>query len=234
MMKLSHYLSKKNKGQSFLEMTIVLGVLLLLVVGMAEFGNLLNQYINLVDAVREGARFGSNNDPFLYTNEESGATWYDYSTPNPTFFEKVDTIIEGDIHQDAKQRTSALSPLVLDPLRYGDRSNGEKYLADDVLISFFAVSGKSIMGRYPSSPWSRYGSGQVSKISDQEIKDQLDGDAPSTGILLVEIFYNYHQMLNFPFFTAIIPNPVSVHVYSFMPLAGAEATPTPCPGGVCP
>ena len=50
---------QKNKGQSLVELTLVLVILLSLLTGMVEFGNLLNQYITVTDAAREGARFAS-------------------------------------------------------------------------------------------------------------------------------------------------------------------------------
>lgn len=50
-------------GQSLLEMAILLPVLILLIAGMIEVGMYANDYLTLLDAVREAARFGSNLDP---------------------------------------------------------------------------------------------------------------------------------------------------------------------------
>lgn len=50
-------------GQSMLEMAIFLPVLLLLIAGMVEVGMYANDYLTLLDAAREAARFGSNLDP---------------------------------------------------------------------------------------------------------------------------------------------------------------------------
>lgn len=229
--KMVAYFKGKNKGQSLVEMTIILIVLLTLLTGMVEFGTLLNQYINITDGAREGARFGSNVDPFLITDDVAGKGTYVYPVPQDSFFKDIDTIIEGNLSQtDPTKRTSAIAPLVLDPTP-GTRSDGQGYLPDDVLITFYAVSGKNIQGKYPTGgAWSAHKTSRVSLIPDSEIIDQLNSDAPPTGILLVEIFYNYHQILKSPFFTSGfigIADPISLHSYAFMPLAGAEATPTP-------
>lgn len=221
MKRISRFFKNKNKGQSFIELALLMGTLMLLLTGMVEFGNMLNQYINLVDGAREGARFGSNTDPFL---SKSGV--YDYSTPQPSFFDDIDKVIEGDLtNPDVDSRTSAISPLHLDNDSPGYRDpTGEFYKAADVLISFYAVSNGNITRKWSKS---MHSSGQISKISDAEVKNNLSTVAPSTGLLLVEIFYNYHQLLNLPFFTNVIANPVPLHAYAFMPLAAAEATPTP-------
>lgn len=54
---------KKSRGQSLVELALFLPVLLILLSGLVEFGFGLNQYINVVEATREGARFGVDGDP---------------------------------------------------------------------------------------------------------------------------------------------------------------------------
>lgn len=53
----------------------------------------------------------------------------------------------------------------------------------------------------------------------------LSSSAPNTGLVVVEIFYAYKQLLALPLFTAFIPDPIQVHAYSIMPLSAAEPTP---------
>lgn len=55
---------KNHKGQALVEFALMLPVLLLLVVGVMEFGLIINQYIVMAEAAREGARsaaVGSSN-----------------------------------------------------------------------------------------------------------------------------------------------------------------------------
>jgi Flp pilus assembly protein TadG len=47
-----------ERGQSLVELALTLPVLLLLLVGVVEVGNGLNAYLTVVDAAREGARYG--------------------------------------------------------------------------------------------------------------------------------------------------------------------------------
>src|SRR5436190_1893204 len=54
---------RARSGQSLVELTLALPVLLLMLTGLLEFGFALNQYLNALDAAREGARFASDGDP---------------------------------------------------------------------------------------------------------------------------------------------------------------------------
>ncbi|WDC84543.1 pilus assembly protein [Caloramator sp. mosi_1] len=49
---------KKKKGQALIEFTIILPILLLIIMGIAEFGIMLNSYLTIQNASREGARQG--------------------------------------------------------------------------------------------------------------------------------------------------------------------------------
>ncbi len=211
-MKLRRFRSKQtHKSQSLVELAIVLPILILLMSGVVEFGNLLNQYINLVDGAREGARFGSDKDPFVRPADGSAFL------ANADFYNGIDTIVEGTFSGGTQLTKGAISPISL------NKDNG-----DDVVISVFSILNGTVK-RFPyPTGWSKY-SEQTSKFTDAELAARLDATAPDTGMLLVEIFYNYSQILKMPFFTAVIPDPISVHTYSIMPLTAAEPTPTPKP-----
>lgn len=47
---------KNQKGQSLVEFAIILPIILLLLMGIAQFGMLLNSYLTLQNTTREGAR----------------------------------------------------------------------------------------------------------------------------------------------------------------------------------
>ena len=49
---------KDKKGQALVEFAIILPVLLLLIMGIMEFGMMLNSYLTIENASREGARLG--------------------------------------------------------------------------------------------------------------------------------------------------------------------------------
>lgn len=192
-----------SRGQSFVELTLVLGMLLMLLAAVAEFGLLLNQYISLVEGSREAARFGSVGDPFDPTG--SGIT-------NLDFYNKISDYIIG-----TNTTLGVIEPVHLKPA-----------LNDDVVISVFGVRGSTVV-RFPNSNgWSKF-STQTSNFTNAEISARLDASAPNTGILLVEIFYHYEQILKLPFLTQFVGDPISVYTYSIMPLPLAEPTSTPSP-----
>lgn len=180
-----------------MEMTIIMGGLIIILFGVVELANMLNQYINLVDGAREGARFGSQDDPFAPVDPGE-----------PNFYEKMVLIVEGN---DILGYKSAIDPLVLDPN------------VDDLVISFFSIEqANGNVTRFPDADgWSEYGN-KSSAFTTAQIGQKLDAAAPSTGVLLVELFYTYKQILNF-----FPSNLTKVHAYSIMPLSAAEPTPTP-------
>ena len=53
----------KPLGQSLVEFTLMLPILLIVISGLIEFGFLLNFYLDLVDTTREVARLASDDDP---------------------------------------------------------------------------------------------------------------------------------------------------------------------------
>ncbi len=73
-----------------------------------------------------------------------------------------------------------------------------------------------------------YFDNKTSKFSDAEIVSRIAASgAPKTGVLLIEIFYNYPQTLKLPVFSNVIPDPIPVHAFAIMPLSAAEPTPIP-------
>lgn len=223
----------KTSGQSFVELMIVLTVLALLLTGIVEFGLLFNAYLHILDGAREGARLGSNGIPFdnttgtLYTN----------------FF--------GDV---IERTLDVMDPVELDAA-HPDGSGR----VDDIVVSVWSVtstaltrfpsseSGYSMCGNYAaliayynsetppriptsltSPSWSSC-TPRSSNFTTAQMDTRVDPLAPSTGILLVEVFYNYPQILKLPVFTSVIPDPIPVYTYAVMPISAAEPTPTPLP-----
>jgi len=185
--------NKNEKGQSFVELSLVVVFLMIFVAGIVEFGFMLNNYLNLVDASRETVRRSANYDPFI-VDPDTG----------------VKTVDENFYRETGRFAEEILAPVVLDPS-----------LGDDIVITFFSV-GSGIYVRYPDNDgWPVYNN-QVSKLTDAEIQSRLDSTAPPTGILLVEIFYNYPQVLKLPVFTVFVQDPMPVYVYAIMPLTAAE------------
>jgi Flp pilus assembly protein TadG len=49
---------RNQKGQALVEFVIILPVVLLMILGIVQFGMMLNSYLSITNAVREGARVG--------------------------------------------------------------------------------------------------------------------------------------------------------------------------------
>ena len=195
---------KSQKGQSFVELSLVIIFLMIFVAGIVEFGFMLNNYLNLVDASREAVRYSSNFDPFIpgCTDHSDSSCW------DENFFNQTFQLTE-----------DVLAPLVL------DSSKG-----DDIVVSFFSVA-DGVYIRYPNEEGKSRYLNQVSKLSNAEIQSRLDNNAPPTGVLLVEIFYHYAQVLKLPVFTAFVPDPIPEYAYAIMPLTAAEPVVTGGAGG---
>jgi len=225
-LKLLFIRKQSDKGQSFVEMTLLLIILLILVLGMIEGGNLLNQYINLVDGAREGARFGSNSDPFS-CDDAAHHQIYDYSQCSGIFFHNVDLIVDGYSTYD---KAGAIAPIILDP----DNDEVMIYFLSIQNGKFFTVNNnQGIPGIWCKFNCVSHARTESLLNNGTFILDSLQDAAPNTGVLVVEIFYAYHQILNSPIFTFWVPNPIQVHTYAIMPLSAGEPTPTPCVGQSC-
>jgi Flp pilus assembly protein TadG len=198
---------RKSLGQSIVEFAVLLPLLIMMLSGLIEFGFMLNYYLDLIDAAREAARFAANDDPLH--NDATGV----YQDPNPGFYLRTQTV-------------------TLQSLTIG--SGGQITLnpaTDDVVISAFSVLAGTVDHRFPS------GTGEVSLYSNKtseldtatDINPALDINAPNTGMVAVEIFYDYHMILGLPWIRAFVPDPVTLYAYSIMPNVNVEPTPTPLP-----
>jgi hypothetical protein len=207
----------KSRGQSLVEFVVILPILLIMLSGLIEFGFLLNHYLDVIDAARDGARFAANIDPL---EPDTSPPILD-CVNTPYFFRLVPCVVN-----------QALAPqIVLDP---SDPPPGD---TDDLVISVFVVSGTTITQRlgqdgFPDPDgWSLHGQ-HASNFTTAEVQAILNatpGTPPSTGIVMVEIFYDYHMVLGLPWITAFVPNPVTLHAYTLMPNTFAEPTPIPPP-----
>jgi hypothetical protein len=214
-----------GRGQSFVELSVLVLVLMLLLAGVAEYGVLLNRYLNLLDGAREAARYNANFNPFC------PATSTDPLCP------------AGQVIPNYYAATACEVKNVLLPIKL-DRARG-----DDIVISFFTVEGGAITGRYPTEDgedgWSWAGHGgwtdepqcimggtsarnHVSKQSSSFILSRMDPTAPDVSVSLVEIFYNYPQTLKLPVFEQVVPDPIPVYTYAIMPIKNVTP-PTPSP-----
>lgn len=213
------------KGQSFVELALLVPLLLLLLAGLVEVGFIIFGYLNLLDLTREAARFASVRDFEQASSggaslEECANATLDYYKDTACFF--IDP---------------ELNPYI--PITNTNYA--------DVVITVFTVSGSgsisstNIIRQPDSDGWNLYGTNWVKDcqgndeltepfFTDDEVRSRFIAGAPAArGFVLVEAYYCYDQMLHFPILAQLIPTPFRVHAYSMMPAPEAIPTPTNIP-----
>ena len=214
----------KSIGQSLVEFMVLLPVLLIMISGLIEFGFMLNYYLDLIDAAREAARYASDAD--VIRNPNSPYAPLEVST-NPLY---------KDIQDLAMQSLAAASDGRVDwpKMRLLHPGTFCDYVKGDIVISAFGTLNKSpnpaiVDKRFPTDSPNGHSlcNHYFSKFTSADIQARLDAGAPTSGIILVEIYFDYDQLLALPWITAFVPNPIHLHAYTIMPNAAVEPTPTP-------
>ena len=208
-------LSEKSRAQSLVEFTVLLPLLLIMISGLIEFGFMLNYYLDVIDAARETARFAANDDPIR--DDVLGTPL----NPNDKFYDRAQAEAILSLKSSSDGRINWDPPPL--PGSPCDPVNG------DVVVSSFAVLGNQVEQRFPwGFPVGRSMCGnQVSKFN-YAVGDVIYGAASiNSGLVLVEIYFEYDQVLGLPWIRAFVPDPVTLYAYSFMPNVNVEPTSTP-------
>jgi hypothetical protein len=197
-----HKAARKITGQSLVELAIAFPVIILLFSGLIEFGFILNYYLSLLDATRESARWFSQQDPF--TNPMT-----DPPTLNMDYYNGAISMVLSNLQPFdlAHPELDSTRKVILDPD------------TDDVIISVFNIEGTTTktVTRYPPSGkcwFCKHSSG----VSDADITNKLISGSKPTAILLVEVYYDYHQILALPWLAPFLSDPVVLHAYTMMPM----------------
>jgi len=208
---------RKSLGQSLVEFTIMLPVLLMMLSGLVEFGILLNYYLDVIDAAREAARFAADGDPI---RDDAGQPL----DPNPDYYDNIRDLTKQSLEFASDGRIDWIGT-VLDPAECGVEIQG------DIVISAFSTLGDTVDKRFPTGTGDdglSLCSTHVSNISTAQVNAILSGSVmPNSGLVLVEIYYDYHMVLGLPWIRAFVPDPITLHAYSIMPNVNVEPTPTP-------
>ena len=216
----------KRSGQSLVEFAVLLPILLLMIAGLIEFGFMLNVYLDLIDSARETARFLANDDPVHAADGSFDPN--PFGTPEPKgFYDRGFAMAYNTLHQAGQV----------------DLDN----TTDDVVISVFVVDDGAVSQRWPAhvGPYGTCSAGNGGDLgfmlychhpsdfdSDAMINSRLanlSNVPPDSAVVLVEIYYDYHMVIGLTWIQPFVPDPVTLHAYSIMPVPKAEPTPTPSP-----
>jgi hypothetical protein len=187
----------RPKGQSLVEIAIAFPVIILLMSGMIEFGFILNYYLSLLDATRDSARYYSGGQPRIDPDGDG------VMEDDMTFYYAAAELVRQNLEPVDVNDTSR-------KIIFNDQT-------DDIIIVVFNVDGTNIT-RYPTSGDYRRYENQLSSISNDDINAQLISGAPNTAIILVEVYWAYHQLLALPWLAPFLPDPTLLHAYSMMPM----------------
>jgi hypothetical protein len=205
-------------GQSLVELALFFPIIMMMLSGLIEFGFLLNDYLNLMDGPREGARLAVDMVPFLDGDDDKA---------NPDFYDKV-----------TKQVEYSVAPYVIAPeddvviSLYGIRKN---------IVYKVYPTGASISLNGSDTHWYAgyytYHNKFSPKISETIIQNKINGITTDTdiltdpdlrnGLVAVELFYAYKQKLALPWITVFVPDPIHLYMYAVSPLPGGA--PPECP-----
>jgi Flp pilus assembly protein TadG len=194
---------RERKAQSFVEFAIFLPIFLIMISGLTEFGFLLNEYLNLIDGPREGARWASDQG-----SDNS------YQTGGSPFY--INT---------AGVALKSIEPIDSNVVR----------ATGDVVISVFSIDNTGhVTARYPTGSPNGYSTfnNYTSRFTNAQVEARINGASLtpiSTGIVLVEIYYNYSQLLKLPWITLFVPDPILVYSYTMMPCMAAQPPYVPTP-----
>jgi len=236
---------KRARGQGMVETALLFPVLLIVLSGMVEFGFMLNDYLSIMDATRNAARFSSDSDWTTVDNEANlTLNSYGYYSCDQTidFYRQTLCLVCMNIDAIRPPLAPYTDPDIYRPgepvgFKYKPSSGSDEMVncpldpsRDQIIITTVSVtlgdgsSAEPALGGMPrGAPFPSSSTGEdARRIGYDDIKPKLDPDAPSTGYLVVELFYNYDQRLALPWIRAFIPDPVLLHTYAIMPLVSAE------------
>jgi len=254
------------RGQSFVELALVLPILIVLLLGVVEVTLFLGRYLDALDLTREAARFASARDS--RPEIQALIADVDCSAPEPfNFYWHTACIFSPPTTDD--QCLDCMGYAIGDAGRpaHCKFCNGLnpfvelKPETDDVLISVFTIVNRQSSAESPVTAWAlsnhdlddtHSNNWQYDCTGDQDATNIVQAEPyytearmdsllnvgantptpasrPNRGFVAVEFYYCYEQVLNIPFITAFIPNPMRLHAYTIMPLPAAAPTPTPKP-----
>jgi hypothetical protein len=232
---------KLSRGQSLVEIALILPLLLMLVSGLVEFGFGLNEYLGIQDATRNAARFASDG---AYNERDTVMDCKDTSD----FYRQTACLVNQElrqerplVHMNDNGTPSDYTDDYLDPAHGDDIVVSAFGILEDtgVTARFTAADGElgwsyaldlttHVLGSPHRNATSGFTTAQVNTYWLNTDHD-YSHHTPNTGLVIVEVFYHYDQKLKLPWITAFVPDPIPFHFYTFMTLSSAEPTPTPEP-----
>jgi hypothetical protein len=197
---------KSWRGQSLVELAIILPALLFILLGLVEVAFFMVRYMDLLDLTRDAARAASLQKDF--STEAFYTSTANYFLPPP----------------DGINRYALLDPAVDDVVI------SIYTVTNNAVSDVWPASGYWSKYDNYSEPCVENGTVSAPYYSESVVNAFLSivsNALPNKGFVAVEVFYCYHQVLNLVGKYNVIPNPLRMHAYTLFPLPAAAPTPIP-------
>ncbi|MEW6505308.1 MAG: TadE/TadG family type IV pilus assembly protein [Chloroflexota bacterium] len=179
-----------GRAQSFIELALVLPVLFIILLGVVEVAIFIGRYLDVLDLTREVARQAAREERF---------------TSPAAFFAEVDSYLN-------TPPVGLNSYITMNPA------------TDDMVVSVFDLRGS---GERILHVWSDTNENYKKDCEGNTVRTEphftlsevmaIGSPDVNEGMVAVEIFYCHQLVLNIPFITSFIPNPVQIHAYTIFP-----------------
>ena len=231
--KKGHSGKNTERGQSMVEMALAFPILLLVLAGGLEVGKYFNDYLTILDATREAARYAADGDLVLAKEPSLNC--------DDNFYHQATCLARDNVNRNLSFNPST----------------------DDIVVSAMSIDNTGhIIARYPracSDPVppsflpnycdSKVSTGQqgwsycahitqtgckadASLFSNAAIESMLaqNPNSPPTGLVIVEMYRLHNQFLGLiPPGLPFLPQQVMMHAYTMMPLPSAAPPPSYSP-----
>jgi hypothetical protein len=222
-----------NRGQALVEMALLLPILLLLFAGLIELGFSFYDYLIVVNAAREGARFAAKMPD--YTVEEIVEVTNKATQPVLTDFTLKDEWGEDVLDAEGRLITNPeRASVIVSRLSAPVPEDGYSYMYD-ILEGYPSAVGKAALA--PADQVipihsSRVTEGRVDSIA-QEVEAALQGATfeEDAQFVIVEVVYDHPQVIRLFKIGEIIPDPIALSSLTMMRVISSVRQPA-C--AVCP
>lgn len=217
-------------------------VLLFLLMGFVEVGGIVYNYLSLLDVSREAARFAADRDPEVLNGDMSNYPISACEDDALHYYLDTACVIIGsgfnpDIDLNPATDDVAISVFTIDNNMVARRRPED---GDGVWSLYSDNWTKNCDGTLRSTtpffdqvvgdPWVSVAAPTAGPGTPTPTPGGGGGGGPTDkGVVVVEIYYCHHQLVNLPILSDLIPNPIPLHAFSVMPAPEAAPTPTPLP-----
>lgn len=242
---------KKTRGQSLVEFALFLPIFLILFSGLVEMGYAINMYINIVEAVREGARYGADNDPTQRDIVNPGDIGYPATAGGRPASNMLceDPVNPLNATTDYYAKIFCVISATVKPARFDENYDWVRMsvyrVYRDPLLDMTPVPPQAqpprILEVWPDPPHNPsieivpgrwlWGGGGTGVITEQDILNYVNNNSLSSAVLVVEAGYQYQTLMNLPWVTFLFgtDGTIEFRTFTIIPVASGEPRPTATP-----